>query len=114
MQPIDPREMEAAAKLSAACEHESNPHGVCVFCGALKPDSGDQWEPPMRRPRHAPPIYLGAAHQLWDLLDDIDSLSDSMHPDKTPFYEAVMRLVERRHQILKSDGYSLSLSEQKH
>lgn len=52
--PIDEREEAAAARMSAACEHEANEHGVCVFCGALEPDTGAQlptWEPPARRAR---------------------------------------------------------------
>ncbi len=49
---FDQREADAAARLCAACEHEANEHGVCVFCGALKPDDPARaWEPPLRRPR---------------------------------------------------------------
>ncbi len=49
------REAAAAAKLCAACEHEPNEHGVCVFCGALQPGKvasrPDAWEPPVQRSR---------------------------------------------------------------
>lgn len=49
----DREEMAAAAKLSAACEHEPNDKGTCVTCGALQPDDPAQpWEPPVRRPQH--------------------------------------------------------------
>jgi hypothetical protein len=59
---FDEREAAAAAKLSAACEHVvSEPHGVCVFCGALQPSDADQpWEPPVRRKRSFGP-RCGAA-----------------------------------------------------
>jgi hypothetical protein len=52
--PIDEREEAAAARMSAACEHEANRYGVCVFCGALRPDAdapSQTWEPPARRSR---------------------------------------------------------------
>ncbi len=46
------REVAAAAKLCAACEHEDNGYGTCAFCGALRPDDeNDNWEPPVRRAR---------------------------------------------------------------
>jgi hypothetical protein len=50
---FDEREAAAAAKLCAACEHEANDQGTCVFCGALQPteDSLQIWEPPIRRAR---------------------------------------------------------------
>ena len=49
---FDEREVAAAAKLCAACEHEANGQGTCVFCGALKPDDLTKaWEPPVRRAR---------------------------------------------------------------
>ncbi len=51
---FDDGEMSAAAKMSAACEHAANEYGVCVFCGALRPDDPSKtWEPPTRRPRIA-------------------------------------------------------------
>ncbi len=53
--------------------------------------------------------YRNAAEALWQLLDDIDSLSDSLKPEKNAFYEATMRHVARRHEILKSDGHNLEL-----
>ena len=47
------------------------------------------------------------SHQLWQLLDDIDTLSDSMKPDINPFFERVMEIAHERHKILASDGYDL-------
>jgi len=55
-------EEEAAAALCAACRHEPGPHGVCVYCGALKGDPGKGYEPPIRRPRHRTP------HEMLDML----------------------------------------------
>ena len=52
--------------------------------------------------------YKTAAERLWDILDDIDTLSDSMKPEQTAFYQAVMEWVAKRHSILKSDGYELT------
>jgi hypothetical protein len=49
---FDELEANRAIKLCAACEHEANDKGVCVFCGALQPDDPSaSWEPPVRRPR---------------------------------------------------------------
>lgn len=55
---------------------------------------------------------LKRAESLWQLLDDIDTLSDSMKPEITPYYRHVMEIVEKRHAILKSDGYDLTLSDE--
>lgn len=49
--------------------------------------------------------YANVAEPLWDILDDIDTLSDMMHPAKTAFYEAVMSRVANRFKYLESDGY---------
>lgn len=48
-----------------------------------------------------------AAKDLWQLLDDIDTLGDSMHPEVTAYFERVNRIAEKRHRILHSDGYEL-------
>lgn len=58
-------EEKAAAEFSAACRHEPNPHGICVFCGALKGDEGKGYEPPIRRPRH---------RSLHDALDQLAAI----------------------------------------
>jgi len=47
------------------------------------------------------------AESLWKLLDDIDTLGDSMKPELTPYFHAVERIHKKRHTILKSDGYGL-------
>lgn len=44
---------------------------------------------------------------LWGLLDDIDTLSDAMKPEKTPYYMAVQKLAAQRFKVLTSDGYNL-------
>ncbi len=51
------------------------------------------------------------AHKLWGILDDIDTLSDAMKPDETPFYKATMRLANKRHWHLVSDGFELRLPQ---
>jgi hypothetical protein len=49
------------------------------------------------------------AEGLWALLDDIDTLTDSIKPTDLSgykeFYIRTMRLVEKRHLYLKTDGY---------
>ncbi len=47
------------------------------------------------------------AMKLWDILDDIDTLSDMLKPEQTAFYQATMKHAMRRHQWLLSDGYTL-------
>jgi len=52
------------------------------------------------------------AEKLWQLLDDIDTASDAIKPHDlvgfTQFYEYVLQQCEKRHQYLKSDGYTLT------
>jgi len=49
--------------------------------------------------------------KLWTMLDNIDSSSDAIKPSDLAgykrFYDATMKCVEERHQILESDGYVL-------
>ena len=49
--------------------------------------------------------------KLWALLDDIDTLSDSIKPTSLQgykyYYKRVCEISEERHQILETDGYSL-------
>lgn len=54
---------------------------------------------------------LEVAEALWQLLDDIDTLSDSMHPDLSPYLTAVQARVTRRFEHFKSDGLELTLTE---
>ena len=48
---------------------------------------------------------------LWDILDDIDSLPDMIHPNTAEGHEKCWKMMvkwtERRHEVLKSDGYIL-------
>ena len=62
---FDEHEAAAAAKLCAACDHEANEQGTCVFCGALRTDQGDAWEAPLRRARlhQSREPLLPATHQ---------------------------------------------------
>lgn len=54
---------------------------------------------------------VASAEELWKLLDDIDTLSDSIKPSDQEtlqkFYQATMRLVSLRTQYLHSDGHAL-------
>lgn len=49
--------------------------------------------------------------KLWDLLDSIDSLPDMIHPNDANGHEKCWKMmvkrVEKRHEVLQSDGYSL-------
>jgi len=47
------------------------------------------------------------AIKLWSLLDDIDTASDMLKPERNPFYEFAMSKVEQRFRYLASDGYKL-------
>lgn len=53
-------------------------------------------------------VWKERAEKLWQLLDDIDTLGDSMKPEQTPYFNAIQRIHEQRHVILKSDGYVLT------
>lgn len=47
------------------------------------------------------------AHDLWQLLDDIDTLGDSMKPPINAYFKKVNEIVRRRASILHSDGQRL-------
>lgn len=55
--------------------------------------------------------YKQIAEELWRLLDSIDTLPDMIHPrtieghEKT--WKMMIRRAEKRHQLLKTDGYTL-------
>ncbi len=52
-----------------------------------------------------------SAKELWNILDDIDSLPDLLHPDDIQGHEKCWKMMvkraEKRHRILKTDGYNL-------
>lgn len=49
--------------------------------------------------------------ELWDLLDSIDTFSDMIKPTDEKgykmFYEETLKEAEKRHRILRTDGYKL-------
>jgi hypothetical protein len=49
------------------------------------------------------------AKALWQLLDDIDTADDACRGHDPAFRERTRELVKRRHAILSSDGYALSV-----
>lgn len=51
--------------------------------------------------------WESAAKELWVLLDDIDMLGDSMHPETNEYFTRVNAIAEKRHRILHSDGHAL-------
>jgi hypothetical protein len=57
--------------------------------------------------------YKHIAEKLWDLLDDIDSLSDVIKPTSENgykcFYNNAMKICKERHNHLSSDGCELKL-----
>lgn len=59
--------------------------------------------------------YKQAAEELWDLLDDIDTLCDQLKPENErgfkTFYSLALKICEKRHKIMQSDGYVLTLRE---
>lgn len=60
--------------------------------------------------------YLVAAERLWQIIDNIDSLSDAVKPTNllgyAAFYKGVMARVGERFKLLTSDGYALRLPEE--
>ena len=55
---------------------------------------------------------LEIAEKLWDLLDDIDTASDMFKPEKTPFYDHIMKKVyERKKYLISPDGQKLIRSD---
>lgn len=60
--------------------------------------------------------YLTAAERLWQIIDNIDSLSDMVKPTDirgfAAFYNGVMARVGERHKLLVSDGYTLQLPKE--
>jgi hypothetical protein len=60
--------------------------------------------------------YLAAAERLWQILDNIDTLSDKIKPTDlygfAAFYSCVMNRIRERFDILISDGYTLRLPEE--
>lgn len=59
-------------------------------------------------------IYKQKAEDLWQLLDDIDTLSDMIKPSDEReykcFYDETMKRVKKRMCIFQSDGYKLFFS----
>lgn len=54
-------------------------------------------------------VWKERAEKLWQLLDDIDTLGDSMKPEQTPYFHAVQRISDKRREVLRSlDGYTLT------
>jgi hypothetical protein len=47
------------------------------------------------------------AEELWQLLDNIDTLADACKDDKDAFQKHVLRYARKRHEIVTSDGYKL-------
>lgn len=52
-------------------------------------------------------MHQNIAEQLWQLLDDVDTLSDVLKPASTSYTVAVNTLVAKRHLLLKTDGHRL-------
>lgn len=47
--------------------------------------------------------------RLWQLLDDIDTLGDSMRPPRNAYFKRVNDIARKRGDVLHSDGYTLYL-----
>jgi len=58
-----------------------------------------------------PQTWQDRAEFLWQLLDDIDTADDACREHDSTFRERAREIVKRRHEILVSDGYFLSLPE---
>ena len=57
--------------------------------------------------------YKEIAEKLWGILDDIDTLPDMIHPNTLEGHEKCWKMMvkraEKRHKLLKTDGYKLFL-----
>ncbi len=51
--------------------------------------------------------YKLIAHELWDLLDDIDTYGDMFKPEQGAYFRAVNRKVLKRFKYMTSDGYTI-------
>lgn len=55
--------------------------------------------------------YKIIAEKLWSLLDSIDTLPDMIHPNTPEGHEKCWKMMvkraEKRHELLKTDGYNL-------
>ena len=85
--------------------------GVCWWCGGgLRPDCCDHGgEDTMYIAGHSldGQEERQRAVDLWQILDDIDTLSDMLKEPPTKFQRMTLRLCEARHKYLESDGYTL-------
>lgn len=59
--------------------------------------------------RRAAELWEQRATKLWQLLDDIDTLGDSMRPPRNDYFKKVNEIVRKRAEVLTSDGYTLRL-----
>ena len=51
--------------------------------------------------------YKKAAIELWNILDNIDTLSDACRGNSEQYANLVNKHVRKRHNIMGTDGYSL-------
>lgn len=56
------------------------------------------------------PDYEKAARFLFDLLDDIDTVSDMAKDNDAGYREAVERIQRRRFDVAKTDGYTVEFT----
>jgi hypothetical protein len=56
-----------------------------------------------------PTTWEERAKALWQLLDDIDTADDACREHDRAFRERTREFIKRRHAILSSDGYTLSV-----
>lgn len=56
------------------------------------------------------PDYEKAARFLFDLLDDIDTVSDMAKDNDAGYREAVERIQRRRFEVAKTDGYTVEFT----
>lgn len=63
--------------------------------------------PPEEPIAGAPTSDFETAAELWQLLDDIDSLDDSCKGDNAAFRSKARAYLKDRHRLLESDGYKL-------
>lgn len=54
-------------------------------------------------------LWEQRAARLWQLLDDIDTLGDSLRPPRNTYFRRVNAIARKRVDVLHSDGYTLRL-----
>ena len=59
------------------------------------------------------PLCFRCNKHIWELLDDIDTAGDMFKPKIDNYFKYVNQKVNKRHELLTSDGYNLYRENEK-